>query len=139
MCGSTYPSAVRWNPQTWLLLGPLAKSLTFWGFSGKPNLISTKKLKSKDPLPNSGIPCELGTAPVPRPCPRTRLPVDRRAPRRPVCGRGGGRGGGGGGGRGGGPSVLFLVSVLPIRVECQGHLSAHLPLTAKPPKASFKQ
>ena len=28
---------------------PSAKSSTFRGFSGKPNLISTKKLKSKDP------------------------------------------------------------------------------------------
>ena len=28
---------------------PSAKSLAFCGFSGKPNLISTKKLKSKDP------------------------------------------------------------------------------------------
>ena len=32
---------------------PPAKSVffffTFWGFSGKPNLISTIKLKSKDP------------------------------------------------------------------------------------------
>ena len=31
---------------------PPAKSSTFWGLSGKPNLISTKKLKSKDPLPD---------------------------------------------------------------------------------------
>ena len=33
----------------WLLLTPCKKFLTFLGFSGTRNLISTKKLKSKDP------------------------------------------------------------------------------------------
>ena len=38
--------SILFNP--WLLT-PLQKVVfTFWGFSGKPNLISTKKLKSKD-------------------------------------------------------------------------------------------
>ena len=37
-----------------MLLTPLQQVVfAFWGFSGKPPLISTKKLKSKDPLPNS--------------------------------------------------------------------------------------
>ena len=38
--------------QAWLLLTPLQKK-TLGGFSGNCNLISTKKLKPKDPLPNS--------------------------------------------------------------------------------------
>ena len=40
------------SPFTLVAVDPPAKSLTFWGVSGKPNLIF-QKLKSKDPLPNS--------------------------------------------------------------------------------------
>ena len=46
------PDGLGTQPKNLVAVDPPAKVLLFftvWGCSGKPNLISTKKLKSKDP------------------------------------------------------------------------------------------